>query len=113
MVARLAVMAALALVGPAAGEQTRRERGQADVDVLVPVDPQAHERIWWMHRRDRRLIPPTVSIGGEPYVCDLDGRRFPDRGAFLAHLQGEHGVAPDRIPDLLYDHDGDVHFPGE
>lgn len=96
--------------------ETRTARRRPDhgtrLDLFVPVDPVPPE-MWWMHRHDRRLVPPTVSIGGRPYVCDVDALSFASREAFIAHLRWEHALAPERIPDLLYRADGAVHYAGE
>jgi hypothetical protein len=116
MLLRAVVLAVLVAAAGARCEDPparRHDGGRPEVDVLVPVEPREHERIWWMHRHDRRLAPPTVSIDGEPYVCDVDGRRFAAREAFVAHLRGDHLVDPERVPDLLYEVEGEVHFTGE
>jgi len=116
MAATLALLLTL-LVAPAvsAAEPAHRgrDRGRADVDVIVPLDPGQYGGTWWPHRNDRRLVPPTVSIGDAPYVCDLDALTFATRDAFVAHLRGEHLVEPARIPELLYRTEGEVHFTGE
>ncbi len=93
------------------GAPTWRGRGP-QTHIFVPLDP-IPPGIWWMHRHDRRLVPPTVSIGGEPYVCDVDARSFATRDAFVAHLRWEHALSPERIPGLLYRADGEVHYAGE
>src|SRR5882724_12988521 len=43
----------------------------------------------------------------------LDGKRFVDRDAFVAHLRTAHHTALARIPDLLLVRDGRVHFARE
>jgi len=60
-----------------------------------------------------RLVPGTVTINGAAYICDLDGKRFVDRDAFVAHLRTPHHTALARIPDRLLVRDGRVHFVGE
>jgi hypothetical protein len=106
----LAALCLLAAAVPgAAGDRGR----SPDVDVLVPVEPYEHERLHYFGRRHHHLVPGTVTINREPYVCDLDGRRFTDREAFIAHLRVAHRVLPERIPDLLLVRDGRVHFLGE
>ena len=88
-------------------------RVRTDVDVVVPVAPTEHERLHYFGRRDHHLVPGTVTINGAPYVCDVDGRRFTDRDAFVAHLRATHGAPAARIPDLLVVRDGRVHFVGK
>jgi hypothetical protein len=83
------------------------------LDIWVPIDPYEHERTWYMHRSDRSLVPPAVSIDGEPYVCDLDGKRFSDREKFVGHLRGDHGIPRDEIRRGIYEVDGLVHFAAE
>ncbi|MCW5889638.1 MAG: hypothetical protein KIT14_03715 [bacterium] len=83
------------------------------LDIWVPIDPYEHERTWFMHRSDRSLVPPAVSIDRDPYVCDLDQRRFADRERFVAHLRGEHGIPRDDIRRGIYQVDGLVHFAAE
>lgn len=85
----------------------------AGVDVWVPIDPYEHERTWYMHRSDRSLVPPAVSIDEDPYICDLDGRRFADREQFVGHLRGDHGIPRDDIRRGIYEVDGLVHFAAE
>lgn len=84
-----------------------------DVDVFVPIPPTGTERLWWPDGRPRHLVPGAVSIGGTPYVCDLDGRRFKDGDALVAHVVGEHGIPADRIAAGILVRDGNVHFTGE
>ncbi len=83
------------------------------VEAIIPIPPTEHQRLHYFGRRDRHLVPGTVTINGAPYHCDLDGKRFTDRDAFVAHLRGTHRTPPERIPDLLVVRDGRVHFIGE
>ena len=59
------------------------------------------------------LLPGTVTINGAAYICDLDGKRFVGRDAFVTHLRTAHRTALARIPDLLLVRDGRVHFARE
>lgn len=103
--------------GPGNGPGGRPAPGHggygAGVDVWVPIDPYEHERTWYMHRSDRSLVPPAVSIDEDPYICDLDGERFSDRERFVAHLRGDHGIPRDDIRRGIYEEDGLVHFAAE
>jgi hypothetical protein len=89
-----------------------RDRG-ADVDVVVPVDPYEHQRMYWSDGQEHHSVPGTVTINGSPYICDLDGARFTDRDAFLYHLRRAHHVDPSRASQLMMVRDGRVHFVGE
>ena len=83
------------------------------VEAIVPVPPTEHQLVHYFGRRHHHLVPGTVTINGAPYICDLDGKRFVDRDAFVAHLRTAHHTAPARIPDLLLVRDGRVHFARE
>ena len=87
--------------------------GRPEVNVFIPVDPREHERLHYFDGQPHHLVPGTVTINGAPYHCDVDGKRFTDRDAFVAHLRSAHHVPPDRIPELLLVRDGRVHFVGE
>ena len=109
---RRVVLAALVLaIALAAHADDVRRR--PDVDVLVPVDPYEHERLHWFGKRWHHLVPGTVTINGDPYVCDLDRRRFADRDRFIAHLRIAHRVPPDQIPERIVVLDGCVHYIGD
>ena len=95
---------------PAAGS---RQAGGARVDAVVPIPPTEHERLHFFGRRDHHLVPGTVTIDKAPYLCDVDGQRFNDEDAFVAHLRRTHHLASDDIPDLLVVRDGQVHFVGK
>ena len=85
-----------------------------DVDVVVPVDPHEHERVYWFGGRGHHLVPGTVTINThEPYRCDVDGRRFATQDAFVAHLRSEHRVPEEQIPEAVVVRNGLVHFVGE
>ena len=113
---RLVLMTAalVAVVTGVARAENRTQRGRVDLDVVVPIDPQEHERLHWFGRRDHHhLVPGTVTIDRAPYVCDAHRRRFSDRDRFVAHLRGVHAVSADDIPDSLIVRDGVVHYSGE
>jgi hypothetical protein len=63
------------------------------------VPPIEHQRLHSFGRRHHHLVPGTVTINGAAYICDLDGKRFVDRDAFVAHLRTAHRTAPACIPD--------------
>ena len=105
------VVAALA-VAVARAEEGRARRG-ADLDVIVPVDPHEHARIYWFGRRTHHLLPGTVTIDEAGYVCDVDRRRFRRQDEFIAHLRLVHRVPVDQIPDRVVLTAGQVHFPVE
>lgn len=114
----LIALATPAFAGDPGGRRPGRPPGPgygrgAELDVWVPIDPYEHERTWYMHRSDRSLVPPAVSIGVDPYICDLDERRFADRERFVAHLRGEHGIPREDIRRGIYEVDGLVHFAAE
>ncbi len=111
-IAALAVAASLAGALAAEAKPPWHRRGTTDLNLFVPLDPEP-PRTHWMHRDDRRLVPPTVSIGGSPYVCDVDALSFSTRESFVAHLRTTHFLPSDRIPELLYRLGGEVHFAGE
>jgi hypothetical protein len=108
----LVVFALLALgaIHAAYAEDARRRRD--DVDVLVPVDPRLHERLYWFGREDL-AVPGTVTINRAPYVCDVEGKEFRRRDAFVAHLRLVHGLTPAQIRELVVLTAGQVRFPGE
>jgi len=83
-----------------------------NVDAIVPVPPEEHERLHYFGRRYHHLLPGTVTIDRSPYVCDVDGHRFTQGDDFVAHLRAAHHASPADIRDLLIVHDGIVHFPG-
>ncbi len=101
----------LAVVAALAAADDRRLA--ARVEAIVPVPPTEHQRVHYFGRRHHHLVPGTVTINGAAYICDLDGKGFVDRDAFVAHLRTAHHTAPARIPDLLLVRDGRVHFVGE
>ena len=86
---RVAVLA-LVLAGRAV---LADDRGAAPrVEVLVPVDPNEHHRLYWLGRKDHHLVPGTVTIDAAPYVCDVDAKVFADRDRFIAHIRAAHGT---------------------
>lgn len=111
----LALVLLAVLVVPARAEERRRHRRpqRPDVDVWVPVDPHEHDRLHYYDGEYHNLVPGTVAINGPAYLCDVDGRRFADREAFVAHLRTAHRVHPTEIPDLLVVVEGRVHFIGK
>jgi hypothetical protein len=98
------------LVLLACGAVRADDGGRPNVDVVVPVPPYEHERLHYFGRRDHHLVPGTVTINADPYVCDLDKKHFRDRDHFVDHLRRAHHVEPERIPDRLQVRDGQVHF---
>jgi hypothetical protein len=107
----LAVAVLLVAATSARADEPRTVR--PSVEAFVPVDPYEHERLHYFGRRDRHVVPGTVTINAKPYVCDLDQRRFRERDDFVAHLRAVHRARVERIPDLLVVRDGIVHFIGE
>jgi hypothetical protein len=98
---------------PSSPTNTTRGTGGPRVDAVVPIPPTEHERLHFFGRRDHHRVPGTVTIDKPPYVCDVDGERFTDRDAFVAHLRSRHRIASARIPDTLVVQDGQVHFLGK
>lgn len=78
--------------------------------MIVPLDPQEHQRLRYFGRRDHHLVPGTVTINRSPYVCDIDGKRFRERDEFVGHLRASHETPAHAIPDRLFVRDGVVHF---
>jgi len=95
----------------AAGQEP--PRGSPAVDAIVPVPPHEHQRLHYFGRRHHHLVPGTVTIDHDAYVCDLDGRHFGERDEFIAHLRTVHRTPAARIPDQLLVRDGRVHFVGQ
>jgi hypothetical protein len=87
-----------------------RGRLRPDVDVLVPLPPYPPNRLEWFDGRLHHVVPGAVSIDGEPYVCDVDGKRFKDGDSFAIHLVSVHHVPAERIPERILLRDGIVHF---
>ena len=85
----------LAAVAALAAADDRRLA--ARVEAIVPVPPTEHQRVHYFGRRHHHLVPGTVTINGAAYLCDLDGKRFVDRDAFVAHLTAHH-TAPAPFP---------------
>jgi hypothetical protein len=111
---RLAVLVGLAVLAAAAANAgERRGRRGPDLDVVVPLVPEEHERVWFFDGRDHHAVPGTVTINADPYVCDRDGARFDDRDVFLFHLRSAHEVEPGRVPGLLQRRRGRLHFVGD
>ncbi len=108
-----ALAAAMLVVGAALLAAADDHRLAPPVEAIVPVAPIEHQRLHYFGRRHHHLVPGTVTINGAAYICDLDGKGFVDRDAFVAHLRTAHHTAPARIPDFLLVRDGRVHFVGE
>jgi len=105
----VAILLAVGALGVAAGE-----RGSgADVDVIVPVVPEEHERLHYFDRRPHHPVPGTVTINKAPYVCDLDAKKFRERDEFVAHVRTAHRTRANDIADRILVRDGVVHFVGE
>src|SRR6266496_377304 len=69
------------------------------VEAIVPVPPTEHQRLHYFgRRRHHHLVPGTVTINGAAYICDLDGKRFVDRDAFVAHLARHTTRRPHAFP---------------
>jgi hypothetical protein len=100
------LVALLAVAVTGAADDRRRDR--PETHVIVPVDPNEHERVHFFRRH--RGIPCSVTINRAPYVCDADRREFPDREAFFAHLQTEHPGGPESTGLVV--RDGQVHYVG-
>jgi hypothetical protein len=91
-----------------------RRRFDRDLDVIVPIDPHEHERVYWFAHPERRVVlPGTVTINGAGYVCDVDRRRFRRQDEFIAHLRLVHHVPAEQIADVVVLTGGQVHFRGE
>lgn len=111
---RTPAVALLLLLGAVAVRAEDKKRDpRVDLDVVVPVPPVEHERLYFFGKHDPHPVPGTVTINGAPYECDLDRLRFRDRDRFVAHLRSAHHMPADRIPDTLVVIDGRVHFVGE
>jgi hypothetical protein len=106
----LLAVATLLLVATLARADGGR-RGRPEVTVIVPAPLPAAEGS--PDEAYRRLIPGTVTIGGAPYVCDVDEQRFTERDAFAAHLRGVHRTPVEQIPGRLLVLEGQVHFVAE
>jgi hypothetical protein len=83
------------------------------LDVVLPVPPVEHERLYYFSGGAHHLVPGAVSIDGPPYVCDLDHLTFADRERFVLHLRTVHRISPDRIRDGVMVVDGRVHYVGD
>lgn len=106
--------ALLLAVAARADDPAVKPHATPDVDVVVPVDPHEHERVYWFGGRGRHVVPGSVTINTrDPYRCDVDGRRFPTEDEFVAHLRSAHRVPEERIPDQVVVRGGLVHFVGE
>ena len=111
---RLVATLALLLAVCARADDPTAKPHAPDVDVVVPVDPHEHERVYWFGGRGHHVVPGTVTINTrDPYRCDVDGRRFPTEDEFVAHLKGAHRIPEERIPDAVVVRGGLVHFVGE
>jgi hypothetical protein len=106
-----ALLLVVIAVGAACANDFRR--GRDDVEVFVPIDPEAHGRVEWFGRDDHHVVPGTVTINRAPYVCDVEGMEFRRRDTFVAHLRLVHLVPPDRIRELVVLTNGQVRFSGE
>ena len=102
------LLVVLASVVASAGDGHRG----ADVEVVVPIPPH-DPGVQWFGRRDHHAVPGTVTIDEPAYRCDLDGRSFSDREAFVAHIRTVHRTHPAAIADHLVVQDGRVHFIGD
>ena len=97
----------------AVGAGAEERSGRPSVEAIVPVPPTEHQRLHYFGRRHRHLVPGTVTINRPGYVCDLDGKAFPDEDEFVAHVRTAHHRPAARIPDQIVVRDGRVHFIGE
>ena len=107
---RVPVTAFLLVLSAAAAADDRSAR--PDVEAIIPVPPEEHERLHYFGRRYHHLVPGTVTINRAPYVCDLDGKVFREEDDFVAHVRTAHRTPPAEIPDRLVVRDGRVHFIG-
>ena len=65
----------------------------------------------YRYRKAGVEVPGAVAINTSPYACSLDGRTFPDRHAFVAHIKAEHRDQLRRSPDpFVVAEDGQVRF---
>lgn len=99
----------LCLASPGLAEDRDRSR----LDVRIPEIPQEHERLKFFDKKRHHDAPGTVTIDKPGYVCNVDGRGFTRRDAFVAHLRIDHHVPAERVPEVLVTYDGQVHFAGE
>jgi hypothetical protein len=68
------------------------------VEVVVPIAPH-DPGVQWFGRRDHHAVPGTVTIDTRPYRCDVEGKSFDDREAFVAHKgRPSHAAGTDRRP---------------
>jgi len=108
-----ALAAAMLVIGAALLAAADDHRLVPPVEAIVPIPPTEHQCLHYFGRRHDHLVPGTVTINGAAYICDLDGKRFVDRDAFVARLRTAHHTASARIPALLLVRDGRVHIVGE
>jgi hypothetical protein len=86
------------------------QTGDVGVRAVVPIDPREHQRLHFFDRRDHHLVPGTVTIDAEPYVCDVDRKTFRKEDEFVAHLRTTHHTPVAEIPGRLVVLGGTVHF---
>jgi len=89
------------------------DRPRTDIEAIIPIPPTEHERLHYFDRKPHHVVPGTVTINADPYVCDVDAQRFRDRDAFVAHVRTAHGTPPGQIADRLIVREGRVHFIGD
>lgn len=93
-------------------------RGRAGVYTWVPPPDAVYDGSYgrdgvYFYGKDRMEVPGVVAVNRPPYVCDLDGRVFRDKGAFVAHLRTTHVDRLQERPDPSFVvRDGQVHFTG-
>jgi len=113
MLVLAAVISSAADDSPSAGTSPGNSSARPRVDAVVPIPPTEHERVYYFGRPDHHLVPGTVTIDADPYICDAHRLRFKDRDDFVAHLRTAHGLPPEAIPEQLQVRDGRVHFVGK
>jgi len=93
-------------------------RGQPRVYTWVPPPDAVYDGSYnrgrvYFYGKDRMEVPGVVAVNRPPYVCDLDGRVFRDKEAFVAHLRTTHVDRLQERPDPSFVVlDGQVHFTG-
>jgi hypothetical protein len=106
---------------PAAGDRGHLVTAQLVIrgenpEVYVPLAPPADlykDRGVKFHGRARIEVPGAMTVNEPPYVCDLEGSVFEDKGSFVAHLRTQHSTRLRESQDPFVVEAGQVHFVGK